>query len=128
MITLDYAAAHTLACQVVAETGPAHVDTPLPAGHPYVPAGAPRCLVARVLARAGIGLGSLAEHEDLHIEVVLNHHARDPHAHLTRQARGFLAGLQDRNDAGLPWGQALTEATTEAKNLAADEAAERSHP
>jgi imidazoleglycerol phosphate dehydratase HisB len=75
-----------------------------------------------------MGLDSLAGYEGQHVGVVLNHLARHEQADLTREACGFLAGLQARNDTGLTWGQALTEATTEARKYAAARAAERSHP
>jgi hypothetical protein len=128
MITLDYSTAHTLAHQVVSEAGAEHYDEPTRTGYAYVADGAPRCLVGCVLARAGIDLEALADQEGQHVGVVLNHLARDEQAEATREACGFLAGLQARNDGGLTWGQALTGAATEAKNYAAARAAARSQP
>jgi hypothetical protein len=118
MITLDYSTAHTLACQVVAETGAEHYDEPTRTGYAYVADEEPRCLLGHVLARAGVDLDYLARYQHESVTVVLDHLTCAGLAEASYQARGFLTDLQAGNDAKLGWGEALARAATDAHHPA----------
>ncbi|MFF3363612.1 hypothetical protein [Streptomyces misionensis] len=119
MIELTLARAKELLAEAVAEKGADYVYTGPDGeqGNPdraaecyYVHGQQPGCIVGNVLHRAGVSLADLAQYE--------GQAAEDPVEQLTKAnvaAVRLLISVQELQDRGTPWGEAVRQAEVLAK-------------
>lgn len=107
-LTLDYT--EELLRQAVADRGEDFVYEKPDGSNQcmYVHSDGPGCIVGYVLHAAGVSLEALSEHEGTYasnlIYYLLGEEIIDS---ADREATGLLDDIQDRQDAGVPWGDAV---------------------